>query len=310
MCIRENLPDTEPQRDKAKELQSQWKTARGQVWVIDGKHRVMCGDSTNGDDVARLMDDKRAELLLTSPPYADMRDYMGDVDLDPQTLKSFIRVYKPFCAYQVVNLGIKRKNHEVVPYWDEYIAEAHNAGLKLLSWNIWDRGASTSVANETAFFAIVHEWLFVFGEKPKDLNRTIPLSESSKQKRRYYAKNDKGQTVITTREKNGEMKFSSVGELTDYKKLGTIIYAPSAQDRTELLSIHPARFSVALVVPHLESMTNESDICIDPFLGSGTTLIACAQTGRVCYGMEISPEYVAVILQRATDSGLECELLP
>ena len=55
----------------------------------------------------------------------------------------------------------------------------------------------------------------------------------------------------------------------------------------------------------MKSSCTEGDCVYDPFLGSGTTLIAAEQLGRICYGMEISPAYVAVILQRAKDVGLE-----
>ncbi len=54
--------------DQAEELQKKWKTERGQIWEI-GRHRLMCGDSTSAEDVGRLMDGEKAEILLTDPPY-------------------------------------------------------------------------------------------------------------------------------------------------------------------------------------------------------------------------------------------------
>jgi DNA modification methylase len=50
-------------------------------------------------------------------------------------------------------------------------------------------------------------------------------------------------------------------------------------------------------------------LIIDPFLGSGTTMIAAEQAGRICYGMELEPKYVAVTLERMSDMGLEPELV-
>jgi DNA modification methylase len=60
--------DAEPQIDRAAELQEQWKTERGQVWQL-GEHRLMCGDSTSAQDVARLMEGQKAALVYTDPPY-------------------------------------------------------------------------------------------------------------------------------------------------------------------------------------------------------------------------------------------------
>jgi len=65
-------PDPEPQLDRAAELQKQWGTEAGQVWLIPGKagtHRVMCGDSTKAEDVARLMAGAKASCVFTDPPY-------------------------------------------------------------------------------------------------------------------------------------------------------------------------------------------------------------------------------------------------
>src|SRR5690606_13889295 len=67
-------PPPEPETDRAEELQEKWGTERGQLWLIpsaDGRrtHRLLCGDATAADDVARLLDGQRAHLAFTSPPY-------------------------------------------------------------------------------------------------------------------------------------------------------------------------------------------------------------------------------------------------
>ena len=63
-------------------------------------------------------------------------------------------------------------------------------------------------------------------------------------------------------------------------------------------SKHPAMYPVELPLEYIKAMTNEKDNVIDCFLGSGSTLIACEQTNRICYGMEIDPKYCDVIRKR------------
>ena len=72
---------------------------------------------------------------------------------------------------------------------------------------------------------------------------------------------------------------------------------------------HPTMKPVELFARAIKNSTLPDELIYDPFLGSGTTLIAAEQLGRVCYGMEIAPEYVAVILQRAADMGITPKLI-
>ena len=66
---------------------------------------------------------------------------------------------------------------------------------------------------------------------------------------------------------------------------------------------------VRLVERAIRNSSRSGDIALDPFLGSGTTMVAADGLGRRCYGLEIEPKYVAVILQRMTDVGCECRLV-
>ena len=68
---------------------------------------------------------------------------------------------------------------------------------------------------------------------------------------------------------------------------------------------HGATFPVALPIEGLEKFSQPGHICYDPFLGSGTTMVAAEQTGRICYGMEICEKYCAVTLERMAGMGLE-----
>lgn len=262
----------------------QTKIKFGDIITI-GKHRLMCGDSTSEADVALLMDGQKAELLFTSPPYSDMRTYTGESSLDISHIVTFIAAFSCFTEYQVINLGIQRKNHEINQYWDEYISAAKKAGYKFLSWNVWAKQNAGSIGNQSAFFPISHEWMFVFGKKFKDINRTVERKTEITNKRKRYV-----------RHADGSMKPSSIGKQEELKEMESVFFANSELGR--IRSEHPATFPVDLPAEHIKAMTNQKDNVCDPFLGSGTTMVACHQLDRKCYGMEISPQYCQVVVDR------------
>ena len=245
------------------------------------------------------MNGQKAKMLFTSPPYSDMREYNGGKDLSVNNLIQFISTYAPFTNYQCVNLGIQRKENEIVPYWDAYIEEAKKAGYKLMAWNVWDKQQCGSIGQQKAFFPIRHEWIFVFGTEYFDLNCTWEKSEDS-------IGNSK---VRKVRQPDGSFEISSRGNTTKrYKKMESVLslHSESGKIRSE----HPAVFPVGLPAEYINAMTDNGDNVIEPFCGSGSTLIACEQLGRNCFGMELDPHYCDVIIKRwETLTGEKAELV-
>lgn len=270
----DEVPETAPPR-----------VQKGELWQL-GNHRLLCGDSTSSEDVQKLFGDRKAKLCFTSPPYADQREYKGGKELSTELLARFISTAAPACELFAVNLGLSRKNGEVNQYWDDYIDEANSAGLKLLSWNIWDKGEAGSIGNQTAMFAITHEWIFVFGKKPTELNKTVPNKSAG------LLANHSG-----NRQADGTVKKSTkeivVGEFSQLKT----IYQVSAQKARDDID-HPARFPVQFPLGYIEACTNPGDWVYEPFCGSGTTIIAAEKTGRNCLGMELDPGYCDIIIAR------------
>lgn len=257
------------------------KTKTGDLYLL-GDHRLLCGDSTKVEDVERLMDGSFSELLFTSPPYSDMRDYHGNKDLSINKLINFISVFTPFAENQIINLGLQRKNHEIVQYWDDYIKKAKECGYKFLSWNVWSReGMGGSISNMSAMFRMEHEWLFVFGKEPKKINNTV--------KNKTHGKH----TGITNRQKDGTTKKAKHKIVKDFGRLSSVVsmcYGHSTK--------HPAVFPVALPEEYIKALTIDKDIVTEPFCGSGSTMLACEKTNRRCYAMELDPIYCDVIIQR------------
>ena len=255
-----------------------------------GRHRLMCGDSINPEHVAALMQDDHAKLLFTSPPYSDIYEYSGN-DLSPQTLAQFIPAFRDYLDIMCVNLGLKKRNHEIITYWDEYIAAAHSCGLKLLSWNVWDKINPGNICQQLYMFPLRHEFIFVFGQAPTKLNRTIPK----------HGRDFLRGTVLPdgrkARDPDGTLHFTTSNHQyhEKNKQLETVIQCGAVKSRPVW---YPAQMPERLAEEYIKACTNEGDTVIDPFGGSGTTLIACEKLSRKCFIMEINPQACKIIRQR------------
>mgnify|MGYP006921297801 CR=1 FL=1 len=256
----------------------------GDLYEI-GNHRVLCGDSTKREDVDRLMDGQKAELCFTSPPYADQRQYNDkSLDLNIDHIASFITASAHQVKLYAVVLGLMRREGSIEPYWDAFIQAAKNNNLPFISWNVWDKGYSGSIGNASAMFTIDHEWVFVFGQK-KELNRTVPNK---------YAGDVADHSW--TRQQDGSITKAKTRTINSHRQLGTVLRCNPEKQST--LYKHPAMYPVELPEKYLEAATDAHDVLYEPFTGSGSTLIACEKTNRKCFGMEIDPLYIDVIVSR------------
>ena len=263
-----------------------------------GEHRLLCGDSTDSDQVAKLMNGNKAELLFTSPPYSDMREYNGCKDLSVSNISDFIPTFLPFAEYQAVNLGMQIKEREVYPYWDEFIQKGKDCGYKLMAWNVWHKTA-VNIGQQRQFFPCYHEWIFVFGKEAKQLNKTIE-------------KKTKGHTKSLStgrRQADGSIKVSSKGDQSSNFKMTESVFKSNPELGT-IRGFHPATFPIELPAEYIKAMTNEEDIITEPFCGSGTTMVAAHQLKRKCYGMELDTKYCQVIIDRMIklDSSLDVKI--
>lgn len=265
-------------------------TKPGDTYDI-GPHRLVCGDATNRADATTLMagDELPARLLFTSPPYGDARDYTGEGDLSPQHLAQFLPVFADLAQIIVVNLGMLREAGEVLRYWDHYIDAANSAGLKLLSWNVWDRASAWTIGQQTAMFPIEHEWLLVFGREPVQINLVVPNKDAGKVGGDGGIRYPDGSTRTRPR----------AGKVTkDHRELGTILRGIDVNRDKEVTEQHPASFPVELPAAYIKACTVPGDIVIDPFGGSGQTMVACDELQRRCRLLEIAPAYCDVIRHR------------
>jgi DNA modification methylase len=271
--------------DDAPPLPADPQSKRGEVYEL-GRHRLMCGDSTDPADVATLMAGEHAPLLFTSPPYIDAREYRGEKDLTVQHVASFLLAYADVADLLAVNLGLLWRDGELVPYWDHYTYMAHQAGLKLLAWNVWNRDEAGTIAQATRMFPTFHEFVLVYGEAERKLNRTVPNKNAGKAAGLYVAQADGSRRTT-----------SGPAKVRSHKPLPSVFTTPPDKSRGTAAQ-HPARFPVAFPTAYIEACTNEGDAVVDPFGGSGSTLVAAELTGRRAFLMEMDEGYCDVIRQR------------
>lgn len=260
----------------------------GDVWVL-GRHRLLCGDSTDAETVANVMSGQNADFVFTSPPYAQQRVYasgaINDWDALMQGVFSALPV-KPG-AQVLVNLGLVHRENEWVPYWSAWLEWMAAAGWRRFGWYVWDQGPGLP-GDWNGRLAPSHEFIFHF-------------NKASLRARKSVASKMAG--VIS----NGGLR-SADGMIGGRSK------GPSAIQETKIHDSvfrvmrhkgglgksgkHPAIFPVALIHEALDCYTKEGEAVYEPFSGSGTTIIAGEMTGRSIHAIELSPAYVDVAALR------------
>lgn len=229
-------------------------TQPGDIWQL-GKHRLMCGDSTDAGTVALLMDGKKADLFLTDPPYnvayegktkdalTIENDKMGSDKFREFLTSAFtaaVSVLKEGAGFYIWFAALEHCNFETA---------LNESGLEVRQELIWKKNSMTFGWQD---YQWKHEPCF-YGWKDGASHN-------------WYS--DRCQTTILEFDKparNGE---------------------------------HPTMKPVELFAYQIQNSTKKGDIVLDLFGGSGTTIIACEQTGRIGYSMELDPRYCDVIIKR------------
>lgn len=290
------VPDRDP--DDIPETPTTPVTQPGDLWLL-GRHRLLCGDATSQEDVARLMANKQATLCFTSPPYAKQRAYQGDMP-DWDTLMQGMAQALPLTTsgQLLVNLGLVHRDNEWLPYWDQWLNWMKAQGWRRFGWYVWDQGAGLP-GDWAGRLAPAHEFIFHFNRQAKQPNKTKDKLQSS-------IETDYSRTTILR--KGGDKKPGTADkkhrincpELTTQptKVPDSVIRVSRRQAPLGDGLDHPAIFPVALAQEVIEAYSSPEDIVFEPFSGSGSSIIAAGQVARICYAMEILPAYVDVAIQR------------
>lgn len=259
-------------------------TKRGDLWIL-GEHRLLCGDSTKAEDVARVMRGEKAMLCFTSPPYAQQRDYGKVVD-DWDGLMRGVFGNLPMAddGQLLVNLGLVHRDGEWWSYWDGWITWMRGQAWRRFGWYVWDQGFGLP-GDWNGRLSPSHEFLFHFNRI-----RLRPQKWLNKKPENVKPRN-RGES--TMRDRTGATKpFTNPDASAQLTKIPDSVIRISRQVGSDG---HPAQFPVGLPAFILRTWTG---LVYEPFAGSGTTIIAAEQLGRRCFGIEIEPLYVDVSVRR------------
>jgi DNA modification methylase len=232
-----------------------------------GRHRLLCGDAANPECMTRLLGDARARLLCSDPPY--------NVDYQASRRPKAKKDQAKGSQWSSI------RNDALPP--DRY---AQWFGMVIASVEPYlDPGGPYYLWNGHANFALMHETLTRKGLPPS--------------------------CVITWAKEHFAPGFGDYQQQTEFCLYGWKRGAKHAwhggkgqstiwdvrRDRSGHYQ-HPTQKSLELFERILRNSSRTGDLVLDPFLGSGTTLIAAARLGRICYGLEIEPKYCDVIVRR------------
>lgn len=245
----------------------------GDIWVL-GRHRLLCGDARNAADYASLMAGERAEIVFTDPPYNVPIDGhvcgLGRIRHREFAMGTGEMSQGEFIRFLASSLGLALPHLQsgtilyVCMDW-RHMRELCDAGeeigleLKnLVVWNKTNGGMGT-------FYRSKHELIFVFKYGDAPHVNSFGLGETGRYRTNVW----------------------------DYAGISSI-----STSRNEELALHPTVKPVALVADALRDCSRRGSIVLDLFGGSGTTLIAAQQTGRLARLIEFDPHYCDTIVRR------------
>jgi len=255
-------------------LEAEAVTRPGDIWQL-GHHRLLCGDALDARSWERLMQGKKAALGFSDPPYnlrvngfvsglgkTRHREFaVGSGEMDCDEFIEFLE-----CSFQLMARHSSQGSiHFTAMDWrhvSEIVAAGEAAFTELKNLCIWVKPAG----GMGSLYRSQHELFFVWKSGRGRHRNNVELG-----------RNGRTRTNVWSYPAAAGLRHSEGGDL---------------------LADHPTCKPVALVADAILDVSKRGDIVIDPFMGSGTTIIAAERMGRIAYGMEIDPIYVDGIIRR------------
>lgn len=259
---------------------------------------VVCGDSAQ---VLKEIPSDSVDLVLTSPPYDNLRDYKGFV-FDFETIaRELYRVLKKGGVMVWIVGDATINGSETLSSFKQAIY-FQSIGFNCHDTMIYQKN-NFSNPSQTRYHQIF-EYMFVFSKgKPKTFN---PIKD---RKNVYVGYSTLGEN--TTRKADGEFSKNGKRTIQEYGMRYNIWKGNTAGQENMCKHIaHPAQFPLWLAKDNVISWSNKNDVVLDPFMGGGTTGCACKELGRRFIGIEIEPTYCRLSEERIQKHKRESPKLP
>lgn len=306
--------------DKAAELQKAWKTAPGQLWLL-GPHRLLIGDSTKAKDVDRLMAGEKADLVHTDPPYgvSYQSEATGSLKNDELRQDALVGLLKPAICLMVDHA----KDTAAFYIWHasstrrdfEWAMDA--AGLEEKQYITWIKEslvlgrADYHWQTEPCFYAAKrgHQQTW-HGKRDQTTAWRITRVPANGELEVWLddgaAISDGTHSVyLTPKPPKGNKRLLRVADGQEIRLIATKTASDAWQIRREPHNqlLHPTTKPTELCIRAVTNSSAPGDLVLDLFGGSGSTLLACHNTGRRCRTMELDPKFAAVILERYREAS-------
>lgn len=237
----------------------------GDLWEL-GRHRLLCGDSSNRDNVILLMDGKKADLFLTDPPYG----------VSYADKNRFLNAISPANRIQEPIKNDHGSLEDMSVLWKTVFTNAFYASKDGACYYI----CSPQGGELMMMMMMINEsgWLLKHCLIWVKNNHVLGRSD-------YNYKHEP--ILYGWKEGAGHSYYGGASKTSVWEF-----------DKPHKSELHPTMKPILLFSECINNATKTGEIVLDLFLGSGTTLIACEQLNRTCYGMELDPHYCDVILTR------------
>jgi len=243
-------------------------TKPGDLWLL-GPHRLLCGDAAVAEDVERLMDGKKADMVFTDPPYNIGYDYWDYLD------NKEAGEYKKWCE-QWFRILVKHAPIILITIgqWNMKMWFDIEKPLGIIAWIARNKTSGSKIS----LFS-VWEPILVYAKKIKKFKR------------------NKADVVEGLLVRDEEEFVHDVNTAIEYVKNNCDLVEINNKRQTDV-ELHKCPKQVRLLKELLLRYSSRHALILDVFGGSGTTLIAAEQLNRICYMMEIDPVYCDVIVKR------------